>query len=119
MLISSCNRSDKAIYQAMFPEAKTTRTIINAQDQAFLDCCIWLHFKIEKKELIPLLQNCTKIYPRLDKWDRAGKPDWWTPQKLEGEIQYYEQILDNGKRERNFYVNNSFTEVYFVDRAGH
>lgn len=103
----------------MFHNLPESVTVYHSQDQAFLDCCIWLHFKIYKSDLRPLLDSCKQQNVDFQKWKFAETPEWWKPENLNGDVKYFTRTESNGRRTRNFYVNEDHTEVYYVDRAGH
>ena len=103
----------------MFSNLPKSVVVYHAQDQAFLDCCIWMNFKIDKRDLIPLLDSCKLENANFNNWRLAETPDWWKPESLKADVRYFTRTVSNGRRTRNFYVNADYTEVYYVDRAGH
>ena len=115
----ACNRSNERIYKAMFYNLPESAIVFHAQDQAILDCCIWLHFKISKTDLLPLLDSCKQENVDFKRWTLAETPKWWKPENLKGDVKYFTRTVSHGRRSRNFYVNSDYTEVYYVDRAGH
>ncbi len=115
----ACNRSNERIYKAMFYNLPESAIVFHAQDQAILDCCIWLHFKISKTDLLPLLDSCKQENVDFKRWTLAETPKWWKPENLKADSKYFTRTVSLGRRSRNFYVNADYTEVYYVDRAGH
>jgi hypothetical protein len=115
----ACNRSSESIYEAMFKSRPESVVVFHAQDQAFLDCCIWMHFKIDKSDLRLLIDSCEQGNVDFKRWTLAETPKWWKPENLKGDVKYFTRTVSHGRRSRNFYVNSDYTEVYYVDRAGH
>lgn len=112
-------RSNEDIYEAMLGKQPKSVVVFHSEDQAFLDCCIWLHFRIDKKDLIPMLDTLETASADLHRWNNVDAPEWWKPDLLGENIEFYKWQSQYHKRERNFYVSRKMNEVYFVDQSGH
>jgi hypothetical protein len=119
-IFSSCwDRSPNKIYSALLKNLPNSVQVLHSEDQEFLECCIWLHFKIKKKDLLPILDTLEQEQPNFSAWNRLGAPDWWNPSRLGNNPSCYTWRHRYKMRSKNFYVNESMTEVYYVDQAGH
>ena len=116
-LVGCTTRSDSTMYEAIFGEIHPDVTVLNATDQAFLDCCIWLHFKTSERALAPLLDSFEMKETHLHQWDDLNAPEWWRPDLMGRNVAYWEKRTD--RSHKAFYINAAHTEVYYVDQAGH
>lgn len=80
VLLLGCTRSPEAIFIAVFDEHPKSLVLIEGQDQYILDCCLWLHFKIEREDLEQILsKGFTSDEVDYTQWNSVSPQlDWWT-----------------------------------------
>lgn len=86
----------------------------HSQDAYALDCCLWLHFKIDSSDLNNLLKqgfNQEKLWFDLNNAPPEAE-GWWHPDKLGDDALYYTREIQNSKQ--GLYTNTSKNEVYIV-----
>ena len=117
----SCERSPERLYKVLLGKTPTSVTILHGKDQYFLDCCIWLHFKISEPDLKGILKDFEQQEIKMWKWKSNLPPnmDWWKPEQLGSEVLYFEKASDNYQEGEGIYTSNKFDEVYYVNWAGH
>lgn len=111
MLVSCSDRKPQSIFCAVLDCDKLKSVkILNAEDQDFSECCIWLHFTIDSTELVNAIRNCIEHdFFVCDTTEFEAK--WWNPKKKGVDIKCFSRNV-NGSRE-TFFVNPSMTEVYY------
>ena len=115
LIYFACNRSATSLYKVMFnsPPPKSVK-FKNSQDIYIMDCCLWLHFKIDSLDLNNLLkEGFTQEKLWLDSNNTPPEAkSWWHPDKLGSNALFYTKEKENSKLE--LYTNVSKNEVYAV-----
>jgi hypothetical protein len=86
----------------------------NSQDAYVMDCCLWLHFKIDSTDLNDLLRDgfaSEKLWFDIDNAPPEAK-GWWHPEKLGTDALYFTKEIENSKL--GLYTNVQKNEVYVV-----
>lgn len=119
ILVTGCHRSPERIYTDLFDSVPDGVHILHTQDQAFLDCCIWMHFTINRPDLLKMVESyeVKSVYEHTVSF--IHPPEWWKIKSLGNMDTYYEKRLNEGQRTIRIFVNATMTEVYYVDQAGH
>ena len=116
LIFQSCNRTPNDIFVAIFEELPKSVKVHHGQDQYPLDCCLWVHFSIDKKEdynrIIKQFEEKELDY---DKWKYVMPPNmnWWKPNKF-GEKGIY-MVRETETETEGIYLNEDKTEVFYVN----
>lgn len=122
-LCFSCHsRNGNKIYRTLFGKTKFKYDVINSQDHvSTIDCCIWLHAKAEKEEIIRISQlhqhehieiaNLIHLYEP----GKGEVPQWFNPSKLKDGFNVSFAIDEQERNTQSYYISKDTTEVFIVD----
>ncbi|MEL6660909.1 MAG: hypothetical protein AAFR36_30940 [Bacteroidota bacterium] len=113
----NCARDSNQIFRTVFGEFPESVIVINSQDQLPFDCCIWVHFLIDKADFDRLFKDYHRQDVKYQKWKSVLPPevDWWIPESFASAGLYYEKVSEGGRMTEGVYTNAERNEAFYVN----